>query len=140
MKKLYLGLIAAVIVALTIWACSFPIPPNPLEVVVYAQSLPATVHATWTPSVADATHGPASAYVVTTDGTAQTVLSTACTPTLCTATITVNSWGKHTTTIAGQNQLLDTDPTSTQLSTVVTAPGWTLLQGPNSPINPAVKQ
>jgi hypothetical protein len=107
--------------------------------VVYAQSLPATVHVTWTPSVVDSTHSAPIQYSVVTDGgTAVVLQASSCTSTLCTVAISVNSFGQHSTVVSAQNYKIDSDPSTIQSSPA--APRvWVLNQGPNPATGTAIK-
>jgi hypothetical protein len=77
--------------------------------VLYAQSLPTTVHYTWSPNPAS---DAVVQYKVGLDAVpSQVVPLTSCTATLCTATITVATEGAHTARLLAENQRLSTDPT-----------------------------
>jgi len=80
--------------------------------VLYAQSLPATLTASWAPN-------PASDnvldYQVTLDGGASvTVLASACTATRCSTAISVGGFGAHTAVLVARNRGLSTDPADVQ--------------------------
>lgn len=83
---------------------------KPHRLVLYAQSLPTTVHYTWTPNpVSDAV----AQYKVGLDAApSQVVLPSACSATLCTATITVTTEGAHTARLLAENVRVSTDPTT----------------------------
>lgn len=85
---------------------------KPMEVIIYAQSLPTVVHAVWTPNAATDN---VTNYLVTLDANAP--LSTSpvtCTAVQCSQAITINDTVQHGVVIAAQNLLLSTDPTSLQ--------------------------
>lgn len=103
--------------------------------VLYAQTLPATVHVVWTPSAVDSSHSAPVQYSVVTDsGTPVIVQASACTTNLCSTAITVNSFGGHSTVVSAQNFQIDSDPATLQ-SVSAAAVVWVLNQGPNSPAN-----
>ena len=72
--------------------CASHMPPIPIPglITIYAQSLPATVHANWTPNAATEN---VTQYQVTLDtGPAVVALPTVCTATTCITTLTVPSF------------------------------------------------
>lgn len=96
--------------------------------IIYAQTLPLTLHVEWTPNVvSDAVLD----YQIRVDTDAPVdVPLTACTTTLCRTTFTVTTSGVHTVAVTARNLRLSTDPTSIQASdpstvsvTVSLAPG-----------------
>lgn len=103
--------------------------------VVYAQSLPTTVHAVWTPSLVDSTHPAPLQYQIVNDNDPPIiVLLSNCTPTQCTAAVPINSYGNHNTVISAQYLAISTDPNSL---TSVPAPAvqWVLNNGSNPVTN-----
>lgn len=94
-------------------ACASIVTHPTTGLILYAQSLPSVKHAVWTP---DAASFNVTNYVVTIDGVAQNVAPGVCTPTQCSAAVSVTSFGSHTVTVVAQNLALSTDPTSTQSS------------------------
>ena len=97
--------------------------------VLYAQTVPAVKHAAWTPNAAGDN---VISYSVTLDaGTAQTVLPASCTATLCTATITIPTFGAHAVTVVATNLALSTDPASLQNSPPATV-AFTLNAAPKT--------
>lgn len=114
--------IAATLAALALAACALMTRPG--AVVVYAQSLPATIHAQWDPPAAADN---VTNYTMTLDGgapvTVPNVVDPSCT---CIRTpLTVPAFGAHTVNVVANNLLISTDPTSTQTSTP-TAVAFTL--------------
>jgi hypothetical protein len=100
---------------------------DPVTTILYAQTLPVTVHADWTPN-----QGTVVQYSVTTDGgTPVIVKATDCTPTDCLAPITVTSYGSHTTSVVAQNFTIDSDPTTIQSSDPATVT-WSLNPSPSA--------
>ena len=88
-------------------ACASMLPTKSVGTVLYAQTVPATLHATWTPSVVDATHSAPTQYVLTLDnGTSQTVAASTCTPAQCSATIAVPSFGNHAVSVVATSPML----------------------------------
>lgn len=107
MKRLSVVLIALALLAVF---CAPKLPPilNPVGLVLYAQSLPATVTATWNPNPAAENDVD---YLVTVDGGAPvTVLATTCTATQCKAVLSLATYGSHTVTATAQNQKVSDDP------------------------------
>jgi hypothetical protein len=95
--------------------------------VVYAQTLPVTVHPQWSPNPVGEN---VVQYVVTLDGANPvTVLASACSPTLCTAAVVVNAFGAHVSNLVAQNLEIDSDPTTLQSSPPAIL-NWRLNQAP----------
>jgi len=104
----------ATLAALTLAACALLTRPG--SVVLYAQTLPATVHAQWDPpAAADNVTG----YTMTLDGGAPVNVPNTIDPSCtCVRTpLTVPAFGAHTVSVVANNLLISTDPTSTQSST-----------------------
>lgn len=120
MKK-QIGL-ASVAAALVLAACA--IFTGPGRVVLYAQSLPATVHAQWDPPAAAEN---VTGYTMTLDGGAPIAVANTIDPSCtCIRTpLTVPAFGAHTLTVVANNLLISGDPTSTQ-SGAPAAVGFTL--------------
>lgn len=83
-----------------------------MGIVVLRAQVPATLTATWTPN-------PASdnvvSYKIGVDAIAPAVVPvTACTPSLCTTTITVPSFGAHVASLRATNLKVSTNPASLQ--------------------------
>lgn len=119
-------------------ACATLIHPTPV-IQVYAASLPATLHATWTPNPAADN---VVDYILTVDGVAQApTLPAACTATLCTTAFSVNAWGSHTATVVAQNlDLSGTGTTGTlQSSPPSTAVTFLLSNTPVAPSAPGIQ-
>lgn len=101
--------IALIALALFAVFCAPKLPPivSP-GIVLYAQSLPATVTATWNPNPSVENDVD---YLVTVDGGAPvTVLATTCTATQCKAVLSLATYGSHTVTATAQNQKVSDDP------------------------------
>jgi hypothetical protein len=112
----------ATVAALALAACALFTRPG--SVTLYAQSLPATIHAQWDPPAAADN---VTNYTMTLDGgapvTVPNVVDQTCT---CIRTaLTVPAFGSHTVSVVANNLLVSTDPTSTQSSTP-TAVSFTL--------------
>lgn len=109
--------IAATLAALALAACALFTRPG--AVVVYAQTLPATVHAQWDPPAATDN---VTNYTMTLDGgspvTVPNVVDQSCS---CIRTpLTVPAFGSHTVAVVANNLLISTDPGSTQSSSPTT--------------------
>lgn len=97
--------------------------------VLYAQSLPTTKHAVWTPNPATQN---VTQYVVTVDGvTLAPIAASACSATQCSAAIALAAFGNHTVIVAAQNLALSTDPTSVQTGPASTV-NFSLNQAPGA--------
>lgn len=132
-RKLLVILGLAALVACAVIVPSTPVLPT--GIVLYAQTVPTTVTATWTPN---ATTDNATAYTVTLDsGIAISVPLTACTASLCTQIVTVSAFGAHLAHIAAQNLKLTSDPTSTETGPA-TSVAFTLNQLPGAVAGAAV--
>jgi hypothetical protein len=113
MKRIGLAVTVAVLLA----ACAMFTSPG--RVVLYAQTLPTTVHAVWdAPAATDNIIN----YTLTLDSgqalTVPNVLDASCS---CIRTaLTVSSFGSHSVSVVANNLLLSGDPTSTQSSAPVT--------------------
>lgn len=83
---------------------------------LFAQTLPVTDHATWTPNAASDN---VTNYIVTVDTVPQNFAASACSPTLCSAPISIPAFGPHQVTIAAQNLAISDDPTSLQTGPAV---------------------
>lgn len=101
----------AALAALTLAACALFTRPG--SVTLYAQTLPATIHAQWD-------QAPASEnvinYTMTLDGGAPVTVPNTVDPS-CTCirtALVVPAFGAHTVSIVANNLLISTDPTSTQ--------------------------
>jgi hypothetical protein len=101
----------------------------PSGLILYAQSLPATKHAVWSPSVVDASHSAPTQYKVVVDGGTPIILLASSCTTTCSQAITLNSFGAHTVSVAAQNPSLSTDPTLQDSSFVTVT--FSLNQAPN---------
>ena len=108
-------------------------------VVLYAQSLPASLHGQWNPNppaenVVD--------YQLRLDGGAPvTIPLSVCTATLCRTAFTVPTWGAHTVTYSARNLKLASDPTSFQEGPQTMPVAFTINQAPvAAPASPAVTQ
>lgn len=92
----------------------------PYLILALLQTLSITLRAQWNPNP------PAEnvvQYVMTIDGGNDIVIPAAsCTPTLCSQTYSVPSFGAHNVTLKAQNLLISTLPTSLQSGPVVTLP------------------
>ncbi len=113
MKRITLAAAAALLLA----ACALFTGPG--RVTLYAQSLPAVIHAQWDPPAAADN---VTNYTMTLDGgapvTVPNVIDQSCT---CIRTpLTVPAFGAHTVAVVANNVLISTDPTSTQTSTPTT--------------------
>jgi len=117
--RLRLSLLALVAVVAAV--CATAVIRPPIGVILYAQALPATVHASWTPNVAS---DAVTQYQVTLDaGPAAIILPAACTATLCTsAAVSVAAYGAHVLTLRACNLKIGTDPTTLQCSATLTLP------------------
>jgi hypothetical protein len=115
MKRTTLAAIAALILA----ACA--IVTRPGSVTLYAQTLPAQIHAQWDPPAAADN---VTSYTMTLDGGAPiTVPATVDPSCTCIRTpLTVPAFGAHTVSVVANNLLISTDPGSTQTSTPTTLP------------------
>ena len=132
MKRFLLGITLLSAVALNDCA--------PLELTVYAQTLPAVVHGVWTPTVVDSGHPtPASQYTVVSDNDTAIIVdpAVACNATQCSVALTINSYGSHKFNVSAQASYISTDPASLQSSSVVTV-NWVLSPSPNNPGNAKV--
>lgn len=120
------------------WVTRGPMAPG---VTLYAQTLPATKHLTFTQ--VDLTTHAIIGWVVTVDGVVTTVpVDTRCTGTVCVVPILVQSFGVHTVSIAAQNLSCSgppCDPNQLPLTgpAQVVAP-WNLNQGADAPTGAAV--
>jgi nitrous oxide reductase accessory protein NosL len=97
MKKKLLAIVA---VWLVVASCSmlFHKPtPIPFVVTIEAQTLPINKTLLWDAPVVDATHGPATSYIVTQD---KVQIGT---PTVTQQAVTITTLGTHTFTVAGVN-------------------------------------
>lgn len=107
--------------------------------VAYAQSLPATIHAQWTPNPASDN---VTKYVLTLDGTPidePTALDATCS--CVRVPLVVPSFGAHTATIRACSLLVSTDPTSSTCGPVSVAVAFTLNPAPTTaPSNGKVTQ
>jgi hypothetical protein len=103
----------ATVAALALVACA--VFTRPGAVVLYAQTLPATIHAQWDPPAAGDN---VTSYTMTLDGGAPvTVANTVDQSCSCIRSpLTVPTFGAHTVAVVANNLLLSTDPTSTQTS------------------------
>lgn len=113
LKKILLAAAALMLLA----ACA--LFTHPASLTLYAQSLPAVVHAQWDPpAVADNVID----YQVTLDGgapvTVPNVIDASCS--CIRSALNVPAFGTHSVVIVARNLLLSTDPTSTQSSTPAT--------------------
>lgn len=108
----------------------------PGRIVLYAQTLPSTRTATWTPNPAADN---VVVYKVQLDGGAiQRVLPSACTPTLCSAGVDVPTFGPHILRLIATNLAISTEPTSEQDSPA-TVLAFTLNQAPNAITGGAIR-
>ncbi len=107
-KKISIGALAA---ALALAACAMFTGPG--RVVLYAQSLPATVHAQWDPPAAAEN---VTGYTMTLDGGTPIPVGITIDPTCSCirAPLTVPAFGSHTLTVVANNLLISGDPGSTQ--------------------------
>jgi hypothetical protein len=114
MKRPFLiGRLVAVLLVLA--GCIVGLHPTTPVAIVYAQSVPAVVHAQWAPNPASDN---VTSYVVVVDSDAPiTVAPTVDATCACVqAPITLNAFGNHTVTFKAVNQMLSTDPASAQTS------------------------
>jgi hypothetical protein len=121
-------LIVGAVVALT--ACAIFTRPGGGGVVLYAQTLPAGLHAIWdrNPAADNVTD-----YQFTLDGGSPiTVPLSVCTATTCTFAFTVPAFGNHAATVAARNLKLSSDPTSFQTGPASQGT-FTLNQNPGKP-------
>lgn len=125
---LFVGLIA--------YGCTrIPVDVTP-GLVLYAQSVPATVTTSWNQNP---TTENVIQYNVTVDGVAQApVLSSVCsgTPVRCTLQFSLASFGRHTVSVAGVNLNLSGDPsavTGSQQVGVAASLVFDLNQAPGKP-------
>lgn len=112
MKLFRISLVFAV---LALIACVIRPVIVPGTVVLFAQSVPTTVTASWNanPAADNVTQ-----YQVALDGgAALVVLPAACVAGVCKATVPVNSFGAHAVALTAGNLKIDSDPTTLQLST-----------------------
>lgn len=108
-KRIGLSLLAALALA----ACA--IFNGPARVTLYAQSLPATVHAVWDPPAAAEN---VTGYTLTVDGGAPVNVANVTDP-ACScikAPITVGAFGAHSVSVVANNLLISGDPSSVQTS------------------------
>jgi hypothetical protein len=117
--------ITAIAAALVLAACAMFAGPG--RVVLYAQSLPAVVHAQWDPPAPGEN---VTGYTMTLDGGAPIAVANVTDPTCsCVRTpLTVPAFGAHTLTVVANNLLVSGDPTSTQ-SGAPASVGFTLAKG-----------
>lgn len=103
----------ATIAALALAACAMLTRPG--VAVLYAQTLPAVIHAQWDPPAAGDN---VTSYTMTLDGGAPvTVANTVDQSCSCIRSpLTVPAFGAHTVAVVANNLLISTDPTSTQTS------------------------
>lgn len=118
-KKISLAALAA---ALALAACAMFTGPG--RVVLYAQSLPATVHAQWDPPAPGEN---VTGYQMTLDnGTPIAVANTVDPSCSCIRSpLTVPAFGAHTLTVVATNLLISGDPASTQIGSPAVV-GFTL--------------
>jgi len=123
---------------LVLVACAVALK-RPIVPVLYAQTLPATVHAHFTPRPATEN---VTQYSVVLDGGAPVIAqaSTACSATDCSVALSVPTFGSHSVTAASQNFLVSTDPTTVQSSTPTAAVAFVLAASPSAPSGTTVKQ
>jgi hypothetical protein len=117
-NKVGLGLAVALVLA----ACAMF--TGPARVTLYAQTLPAVVHAQWDPPAAAEN---VTGYTMTLDGGAPVNVPNTVDP-ACTcirSPLTVPAFGAHTLNVVALNLLVSTDPTSTQ-SGAAASIGFTL--------------
>jgi len=103
--------LAALALVIVLAACAMFTGPG--RVVLYAQSLPAVVHAQWDPPAAAEN---VTGYTMTLDGGTPIAVANTVDPS-CTcirAPLTVPAFGAHTLTVVANNLLISGDPTSTQ--------------------------
>lgn len=132
------------VVMLVILACAAtmkpPVPiPVPTGIVLYAQSLPATVHVKFdTPPASQGITG----VIITLDGTVLPVVPLPAPTASCSCTLVplvLNTAGSHTVIAAPTNQLVSTDPTSSQTGPGVTVQ-FSLNAAPTAFTHPTVTQ
>ena len=105
--------------------------------IIFAQTLPASLHAQWTPNPVTEN---VTAYVLTLDAEMPvTILPVVCTAVLCETTVSVSTFGSHTVTLIAQNQQVSGDPASGQSSPAATVT-FTLSQAPGQVGNVRVKK
>jgi hypothetical protein len=104
----------AALAALTLAACA--LLNGPARVTLYAQSLPATIHAQWDPPAAGDN---VTGYTMTLDGGAPVNVPNTVDPSCtCIRTpLTVPAFGAHTLNVVAVNLLISGDPSSAQSST-----------------------
>ena len=116
-----LALVFVSVAAGTTRACSG------VSVTLFAQSLPSVKHAVWAPNAAAQN---VTQYTLTLDNGAPVVVPvSACTATLCTANLSIPTFGNHVAAVTAQNLALSTDPTSLQSSPAATI-AFSLNQAP----------
>lgn len=128
MRLLYASVCAGTILILSslFFGCS-PV------IVLEAQSLPATVHGLWTPSVVDATHDAPTQYAIALDGGPKVPAPLAdCSGQTCSAPILVPSFSTHTACFFAENAVVSTDQTTLQDSTPPICVSFKLNQSPNA--------
>ena len=119
------------VAALAFW------PARRHGIVIYAQTLPVTLHAQWTPNP---TSENVTAYQLTLDtATPQTIAPTVCTATLCDTPLVVTTFGAHTVSLTAQNLEVSTDPASIQVSLAATL-SFTLVQQAGRPGGLGIKK
>lgn len=124
------------------WGCTrIPVDVTP-GLVLYAQSVPATVTTSWNPNAATEN---VIQYNVILDGVAQTpVLAGVCggTPVKCTLQVQVQNFGHHTVTVAGVNLNISGDPAAVTGSPQVggtSSVAFDLNQAPSNPTGLSAK-
>lgn len=108
------------------------------RIVLYAQSVPATVTASWNANPAGDN---VTAYLVSLDGGAViTVLPASCTAT-CSTPLTLPTFGPHTYTVVAQNASLTggAGVTGTAQNSAAASLSFSLNQKPATPSTPTVK-
>lgn len=117
-------ILAAVLVGVYA-ACAMNPKPGNMGNVLFAQSLPTTVHAVFAQSVS----GGVVDYKIVTDGGAPVIAPlTACVSGTCTVTVPINAWGNHSTVVYTRGARTSDDPTFTEVPTAAHA--WSLNQDP----------
>lgn len=108
-------------------------------IVLYAQSLPITLHALWNPSIVDQSHPAPIQYSITMDSSAAVILpASSCVNNSCSQAVTINNYGDHILTVCAQVQTISTDPTT--LTNSCAAPlAWKLSPPSNNPTGTTIK-
>lgn len=109
------------------------------RLVIYAQSVPYTATVKWNPNpVGDNV----SSYTVTLDtGTPQVIQASTCTPTLCSTTVSIPTFGAHSWSVFATNQTLSggTGVTGTPQNGNASSQAFSLNQKPVAPAGQVIQ-